>query len=208
VRRALPVFLLALTSSPSGSPVRNDVAYAAPSHVRSLPPSHPNGAFAPPPAETVKGRTPASAVGFATYYARRLHGRMTASGIPFDTDAMVAGHPTYPFGTIVRVTNLRNGLSAEVEIVDRGPARSARRTGVIVDVSRAAAECLDFVRAGRARVRVDVLSHAETATVSECSGRDRISPRAKRLNERESASSRPVNRAGRQAPPVKRDPVR
>jgi rare lipoprotein A len=99
---------------------------------------------------------------------------MTASGIPFENDAMVAGHPTYPFGTIVRVTNLGNGRSAEVRIVDRGPVRSARRSGVIVDLSRAAAECLDFLRAGRARVRVDVLSHDGTATVSECAERDPI----------------------------------
>jgi rare lipoprotein A len=100
----------------------------------------------------------ASAIGFATYYARSLDGRMTASGVPFDADAMVAGHPTYPFGTVVRVTNLRNRRSAKVRIVDRGPARGARRSGVIVDVSPAAAERLGFIPAGRARVRLDVLS--------------------------------------------------
>src|SRR5688572_29485246 len=46
--------------------------------------------------------------GFATYYAKMLDGRRTASGIPFDNDAMVAAHPRYAFGTMVRVTNLRN----------------------------------------------------------------------------------------------------
>jgi len=49
--------------------------------------------------------------GFATYYAKVLDGRQTASGTLFDNDAMVAAHPNYPFGTLVRVTNLANGHS-------------------------------------------------------------------------------------------------
>jgi len=95
--------------------------------------------------------------GFATYYAKLLDGRRTASGIPFDNDALVAAHPTYAFGTVVRVTNLRNGRSTEVRIVDRGPSRGSRASGVIIDLSRAAAEELGFIRAGRVRVRLDVL---------------------------------------------------
>jgi rare lipoprotein A len=70
---------------------------------------------------------------------------------------MVAAHPSYPFGTLVRVTNLKNGRSVRVRIVDRGPARGPRDDGVIIDLSRAAAEALDFVREGRTRVRVEVL---------------------------------------------------
>ena len=101
---------------------------------------------------------PAESVGMATYYARRFHGRMTASGIQFDQNDMVAAHPTYPFGTIVRVTNLQNGRSVNVRIVDRGPAPAARRRGVVIDVSRAAAESLDFIEAGRSRVRGEQLS--------------------------------------------------
>jgi rare lipoprotein A len=69
-------------------------------------------------------------------------------------NAMVAAHPTYPFGTIVRVTNLGNGRSATVRILDRGPARG---NGVIIDVSRGAADKLGFIREGRTRVRLEVL---------------------------------------------------
>jgi rare lipoprotein A len=94
--------------------------------------------------------------GFATYYASLLDGRRTASGTVFDNDALVAAHPRYPFGTLVRVTNLRNGRSVTVTIVDRGPVRSARASGVIIDLSRAAAERLDFIDAGRTRVRLDI----------------------------------------------------
>lgn len=95
--------------------------------------------------------------GLATYYARRFDGNVTASGIRFDNDAMVAAHPTYPFGTVVRVTNLRNRQSVRVRIVDRGPARAARSDGVVIDLSRAAARALGFLSDGRTRVRLEVL---------------------------------------------------
>jgi rare lipoprotein A len=96
-------------------------------------------------------------VGLASYYARSLDGRRTASGTRFDNDALVAAHPTHPFGTLVRVTNVRNRRSVTVRVVDRGPARSARRNGVIIDLSRAAAGKLGFLTAGLARVRVEVV---------------------------------------------------
>ncbi len=94
--------------------------------------------------------------GFATYYANLLDGRRTASGTIFDNDDLVAAHPHYPFGTLVRVTNLRNGRSVTVTVVDRGPVRRARASGVIIDLSRAAAEELDFIDAGRTRVRLEM----------------------------------------------------
>ena len=93
--------------------------------------------------------------GLASYYARSFDGRRTASGTRFDNDEMLAAHPTFPFGTEVRITNLANGKSVTVRVVDRGPARRARREGVIIDVSRAAADKLDFIDEGRTRVRVE-----------------------------------------------------
>jgi rare lipoprotein A len=96
--------------------------------------------------------------GLASYYGREFHGRMTASGIRFDMNAMVAAHPSYPFGTLLRVTNLANGRSTSVRIVDRGPARRLRAEGIIIDVSRGAAEALRFIQQGRARVRLEVLA--------------------------------------------------
>jgi rare lipoprotein A len=93
--------------------------------------------------------------GFATYYAKMLDGYRTASGTTFDNDHMVAAHPTYPFGTLVRVTNLQNGRIVIVRVVDRGPARASRAKGNIIDLSRAAAQKLGFIEAGRARVRLE-----------------------------------------------------
>jgi len=99
----------------------------------------------------------ASREGLASYYGRDFHGKTAASGVAFDMNAMVAAHPSYPFGTIVRVTNLTNGRSVRVQIVDRGPASGPRADGVIIDVSRRAARELGFIQSGRARVRLDVL---------------------------------------------------
>lgn len=95
--------------------------------------------------------------GLASYVASLLHGRQTASGEPFDMNALVAAHPTYPFGTIVRVTNLTNKRTVEVRVVDRGPASHARDEGVIIDLSKAAATALAFIDDGRAKVRTEVL---------------------------------------------------
>ena len=94
----------------------------------------------------------------ATFYGSEFQGKTTASGARFDMRSLVAAHPTYPFGTMVRVTNLDNGRQVQVRIVDRGPAPSARAAGVVIDLSYRGAETLRFVRAGRARVRLEVLS--------------------------------------------------
>ena len=79
------------------------------------------------------------------------------SELAADLDVLVAAHPSLPFGSIVRVTNLENKRAVIVQIVDRGPAESVRAGGVIIDLSRATAERLDFIRAGRAKVRLEVL---------------------------------------------------
>ncbi len=90
------------------------------------------------------------AVGIASWYGKRYHGKRTASGEIFDMNSATAAHPTLPFGTRVRVTNIGNGRSVILRINDRGPF--ARRR--IIDVSRRVAEVLGFVRQGTAQVRV------------------------------------------------------
>ena len=95
--------------------------------------------------------------GLASYYGPGFEGKRTASGIPFDKTAMVAAHPTYPFGTVVRVTNLANKRRVDVRIVDRGPAKGPRAQGVLIDLSAGVAENLDFIRQGRTKVRLEVL---------------------------------------------------
>ncbi len=96
--------------------------------------------------------------GDATFYADKFEGKRTASGIPFRQNQMVAAHRAFPFGTILRVTNLRNNRSVNVRVVDRGPfGTSQRAKQTIIDLSRRAAQQLGYIGAGRAPVRVEVL---------------------------------------------------
>ncbi len=95
-----------------------------------------------------------AAVGRASWYGEPDHGRRTASGQIFDMYAFTAAHPTLPFGTRVRITNLENGRSVIVVINDRGPFVRGR----IIDVSRRAARLLGFERKGTAPVRVEVVA--------------------------------------------------
>lgn len=107
---------------------------------------------------TLPGRVLEQVTGEATFYANLFEGRRTASGIPFRQNQMVAAHRAYPFGTILRVTNLRNDRSVNVRVVDRGPfgaKAAAQRT--ILDLSQRAARELDYIGAGRAPIRVEVL---------------------------------------------------
>ena len=95
--------------------------------------------------------------GLATFYGKEFHGRTTASGTRYDMQQLVAAHPSYPFGTVVRVTNLTNGKSVQVRVVDRGPAAGAQAAGIVIDLSYKAADSLRFIREGRTRVRLEVL---------------------------------------------------
>jgi rare lipoprotein A len=70
---------------------------------------------------------------------------------------LFAAHPSYAKGTLVRVTNLKNGREVIVRISDRGPKAGKQAEGLIIDLSRAAASELDFIRAGIVRVRIEVL---------------------------------------------------
>jgi rare lipoprotein A len=91
--------------------------------------------------------------GPASFYGQEFAGRPTASGERFDPAAMTAAHRTLPMGSRVRVTNLRNGRSVVVRINDRGPFHGNR----VIDLSRAAASELGFVRSGTAPVQMELL---------------------------------------------------
>lgn len=71
---------------------------------------------------------------FASYYHDKFNGRKTASGEIFSNSKLTAAHRTLPFGTVVKVTNLRTGKSVEVKINDRGPFHSSRA----LDITKAA----------------------------------------------------------------------
>ncbi len=92
--------------------------------------------------------------GIASYYGSEFHGRRTSNGESFDKNAMTAAHRTYPFNTILRVTNLSNGMEVEVRVNDRGPVKPER----IIDLTYGAAKEIDMVRDGLVRVRVEVLA--------------------------------------------------
>lgn len=102
-------------------------------------------------------------VGLASYYGKGLQGKETADGETFDKNDISAAHPTYPMGTRLKVTNLRNGRAINVRINDRGPVRKHRAQGVIIDLSERAARELGFRRDGRTRVKTEVLELGEQA---------------------------------------------
>ena len=85
--------------------------------------------------------------GIASYYNSRFEGRRTANGDTFRQNAYTAAHPSLPFGTLVRVTNLAKGHFVDVRITDRLPSRRA-----IIDLTRKAAGQLNMLQAGRVRV--------------------------------------------------------
>ena len=77
--------------------------------------------------------------GLASYYGKGLQGKKTADGEKFDKNDISAAHPSYPMGTRLRVTNLRNGRAINVRVNDRGPVHEHRAKGVIIDLSERAA---------------------------------------------------------------------
>jgi len=119
-----------------------------------IPPSpHP-----PPPEPPVKKSPPAEAklpqTGEASWYGAQHQGKQTASGQIFDPAQFTAAHRTLPFGSRVKVTNLANGRSVEVEINDRGPVAENR----IIDLSQAAAKALGIMQSGTTTVRLELPS--------------------------------------------------
>jgi rare lipoprotein A len=94
-------------------------------------------------AETERGK--------AAYYGDSLQGNKTASGEPYDKNAMTAAHRTAPFGTKVKVTYLKTGKTVEVTVNDRGP----RKKGFIIDVSGAAAVELGLKEDGIGEVEIE-----------------------------------------------------
>ncbi|AKX47888.1 hypothetical protein AKN94_05460 [Thiopseudomonas alkaliphila] len=91
--------------------------------------------------------------GTASWYGDRFHGNPTASGERFNQNALTAAHPSLPFGTKVKVTNLRTKKSVVVRINDRGPYAKGR----IIDVSKQAAKEIGLHSAGLAPVQVQVV---------------------------------------------------
>jgi rare lipoprotein A len=109
-----------------------------------------------PPSTKQKSAAPAllPQTGLASWYGAQHQGKQTASGTIFDQAALTAAHRSLPFGSKVKVTNLANGKSVEVEITDRGPFAENR----IIDLSQAAAKALEMMESGTATVRIEQAS--------------------------------------------------
>lgn len=126
---AVPAFVSAQSAAPGSAPPASVPAAAAATSDASL-----NGKLA--------------------WYGRKFAGRKTASGERFNPDAMTMAHKTLPFGTLVKVTNPRNGKSVTLRVNDRGPTQPDR----VGDVSLAAARALGMVRAGVIDAELQVVS--------------------------------------------------
>ena len=117
--------------------------------------------------------------GVASWYGKQFHNRLTASGVRFNTHAMMAAHRSLPFGTKVRVTNLANQKSCVVEITDRGPFARGR----IIDLSYAAAEEIGMMQSGIANVQLEVIpafmhdASKDIAFAHRVPGVDRLAPK-------------------------------
>lgn len=144
--------LQACVGTPDAAPATLTAAVPA-----SAVPARP--ASTPPLVEVAGVHLPVQATqeGTASWYGARFHGRLTANGEIFDQHALTAAHPTMSLPSLARVTRLDTGASVIVRINDRGPFVEGR----VIDLSRAAAEALDFVELGLAEVRIEALGPAE-----------------------------------------------
>lgn len=99
--------------------------------------------------------------GIASWYGKKFHGRKTSNGETYDMFAMTAAHKTLPLPTKVSVKNLSNGKTIIVKVNDRGPFVGDR----IIDLSYAAAQKLDIIQKGTARVEIRALNESNNTPV-------------------------------------------
>ena len=129
------------TASPSSSLESNRTA----SNVTVKPRKH-----SPLATDGRTAKTQLASYGVASFYSEE---QQTANGEKFNPNELTAAHPTLPFGSRLRVTNLATGRSVVVRVNDRGPFVAGR----VVDVSYSAAETLGIVHRGIAKVKLDVV---------------------------------------------------
>ncbi|MGF6148840.1 RlpA-like protein precursor [Kingella potus] len=119
-----------------------------------------------------------SQTGKASWYGPGFHGRKTANGERFDMNTLTAAHRTLPISSRVRVTNLANGKSVVVRINDRGPYHGNR----VLDLSKAAAQELGFIRTGTAQVKIEQIA-ADGKTIRQQNRRNGIVTDAKKKGQ-------------------------
>ena len=153
-------------------------------------PSPPSG---PPPRAELRPALPGEYVeeGVASWYGIPFHGHRTSDGEIYDMHQFSAAHRTLPFGSVVRVTNLRNGKWTEVRINDRGPFVANR----VIDLSLAAAQAIELVGTGTAPVRLELLAGPNSAVglFGVQVGAFQVEENAERLRDRLAARYSPIN---------------
>ena len=100
--------------------------------------------------------------GKASFYSDQFHGHKTANGETFNMDKLTAAHPSLPFGTWVKVTNLRNGKGVIVRINDRGPFVKGR----IIDLSISAAKEIGIIKSGTVQVKLEAIHSNPSALIN------------------------------------------
>lgn len=137
VLAVLPLALLAACAAPGWPPLED--------RAEPMPPDA---------AQPAPERPYFTEIGVASWYGPRHQGRRTASGERFDMKAMTAAHPTLPFQTVLRVTDLATGVTVRVRVNDRGPFIRGR----ILDLSSESARTLGMRDQGLARVRIEAFA--------------------------------------------------
>ncbi|MBK3659752.1 septal ring lytic transglycosylase RlpA family protein [Bradyrhizobium diazoefficiens] len=144
--------LAACAQSPVGrqkadlAPTIRQTAIERPHRVAAL---HPHPIYRPRSPDHVASARQTASQGVASFYSDTE----TASGEKFDKNELTAAHPSLPFGTKLRVTDVSSGRFVTVRVNDRGPFVRGR----VVDISPSAAEALGMVDKGVANVRLDVV---------------------------------------------------
>lgn len=139
--------------------ILSPLAYAQNAPVASASASAPAAAAAAAPAAAPAPEKAASGdatEGKVAYYGKKFNGRKTASGERFNSGALTMAHKTLPFGTMVKVTNLKTNKSVVVRVNDRGPSTPDR----IGDLTTAAAGKIRMLRSGIADVKMEVVGQA------------------------------------------------
>jgi rare lipoprotein A len=136
-----------LTACAQSSLVTNQTALQGANRQRSMAVAHVHGHFT---TQTRTARRKGASYALASFYGEDSE---TASGEKFNPNELTAAHPTLPFGTRLRVTNVTNGRSVIVRVNDRGPFVRGRS----VDVSSSAAQRIGMIDQGVAKVKLDVV---------------------------------------------------
>jgi rare lipoprotein A len=144
----------AMLQRPFGAPTETTTQPAAPETSVGVQPPARQEPAKPPIKKTPPAQTKLPQTGEASWYGAQHHGKKTASGDTFDQAKFTAAHRSLPFGSKIKVTNVANGKSVEVEINDRGPFTDNR----IIDLSHAAAKALGMTQSGTTTVRLELSS--------------------------------------------------